>query len=155
MRKLVLFFSILCCVSLAQAQDYNTAVGLRGGSANGLSIKHFIENDVAIEGLISSRWKGLNLTGLYEIHAEAFNETGLNWYYGFGAHIGFWDGKHTSWGDADRNYSVLGLDGIIGLEYNIQEIPINLSIDWKPALNLIGYSGLWGSNFALSARYTF
>ncbi|MRT94587.1 hypothetical protein [Ancylomarina sp. 16SWW S1-10-2] len=155
MKKLLLIACLFSMGLLAQAQDYDTAIGIRAGSANGLTIKHFIKNDVALEGIISSRWQGLNLTGLYEIHAKAFNEPGFNWYYGFGAHLGFWDGDDAHWGDDDKNYTVLGLDGIVGLEYNISEIPINLSVDWKPALNLIGYTGLWGDGFALSVRYVF
>ena len=155
MKKLLLIVCMFCIGTLAQAQDYGTGIGIRGGSANGLTIKHFIKSDVAIEGIISTRWQGLNLTGLYEIHARAFNEPGFNWYYGFGAHIGFWDGDHAHWGDDDKDYTILGLDGILGLEYNIREIPINLSVDWKPAFNLIGYSGVWPDGFALSVRYIF
>jgi len=156
MKKLFIMAMVLLCFSsYSKAQDYNTAIGLRGGLFNGLTVKHFISNNAAIEGLISSRWSGVSITGLYEIHARAFNTTGLNWYYGAGAHIGFWDGNNASWGNDDENYTVIGIDGIVGLEYNIQEIPINLSLDWKPALNLIGHSGLWGDSFALSVRYTF
>ena len=78
----------------------------------------------------------------------------MNWYAGFGAHIGFWDGNNTRWGD-DRSYTVIGLDGILGLEYNFTEIPVNFSIDWKPSFNLVGYSGFWGDGGALSIRYIF
>lgn len=155
MKKLLLIVCLFSLSFLAYAQDYGTGIGIRGGSANGLTIKHFIKSDVALEGIISTRWHGLNLTGLYEIHAQAFNEPGLNWFYGFGGHLGFWDGNHAHWGNDDKNYTVIGIDGIIGLEYNIQEIPINISLDWKPTLNLIGYSGFWGDGFGLSVRYVF
>ena len=155
MKKLIVLVSLFCLVTISYAQDYNTGIGLRGGSANGLTIKHFVSGNAAIEGIISSRWEGVNLTGLYEIHARAFNEPGLNWYYGFGAHIGFWDGDHTHWGHEDRNYTVIGIDGILGLEYNFREIPINLSLDWKPALNIFDNNDFWGDQGALSIRYVF
>ena len=51
--------------SFGQAQDYNTGIGLRGGLSNGLTIKHFISSNTALEGIISTRWRGLELTGLY------------------------------------------------------------------------------------------
>jgi hypothetical protein len=78
----------------------------------------------------------------------------LNWYYGGGAHIGFYNGSHTYWGTYGTSYTVAGIDGILGIEYSFDEIPINIGIDWKPALNLIGYSGIW-SEGAFSIRYIF
>ena len=73
---------------------------------------------------------------------------------GAGAHVGFWNGKYNPWWDNERNYGVFGIDGQIGLEYTINEIPLNLAIDWKPAINIIGYSGFWGDEIGLSVRYT-
>ncbi|MGM0580870.1 MAG: hypothetical protein ACQETL_09335 [Bacteroidota bacterium] len=136
------------------AQDYNTGIGLRGGFANGITIKHFVSQNAAFEGIIASRWRGFELTGLYELHGRAFDTDRLNWYAGFGGHLGFYDGNNTRWGE-DRAYTVIGLDGILGLEYNFTEIPINFSIDWKPSFNFYGYSGFWGDGGALSIRYIF
>ncbi|HAX94627.1 MAG TPA: hypothetical protein DCY25_11950, partial [Bacteroidales bacterium] len=74
-----------------------------------------------------------------------------------GGHIGFWNGDNTydRWGDAGTNYTVIGIDGILGIEYNFEEVPINIGLDWKPAFNLTGYSGFWGDGGALSIRYIF
>lgn len=157
MKKTILtgIFALLI-VMLVGAQDYNTGIGLRGGLSQGLTIKHFVGDNTALEGIISTRWGGFNLTGLYEIHAQAFDTPGLNWYYGIGGHVGFWDGnQNKSWFDDNNNYTVIGIDGIIGIEYNFSEIPINLSLDWKPAFNLSGHSGFWGDNGAVSIRYIF
>ncbi len=155
MKKILLtVFLVSCMVSLSNAQ-YNTGIGFRGGLANGLTIKHFTAKRTAIEGIISNRWKGFNITGLYEKHNPAFRVNRLNWYYGFGGHIGFWKGKDVGWADDDDDYTVIGIDGILGLEYSFYEIPINLSVDWKPAFNIIGYSGFWGDGGALSIRFIF
>lgn len=156
MRK-VLFSAIvtICFATYGNAQDYNTGIGLRGGFSNGITIKHFIGDNTAIEGILTSRWKGFSITGLYEIHNVAFKTERLNWYYGIGGHIGFWNGDNVNWVKDDKNYTVIGVDGILGLEYNFNEIPINLSIDWKPAFNIIGYSAFWGDGGALSIRYIF
>ncbi|PKP34123.1 MAG: hypothetical protein CVU00_08320 [Bacteroidetes bacterium HGW-Bacteroidetes-17] len=156
MKKLLLIFALLfCMISYSNAQDYNTGIGLRGGLSNGLTVKTFIAERTALEFLVASRWKGFSITGLYEIHNQAFNTNGLKWYYGVGAHVGFWDGDNVKWADNNDSYTVIGFDGILGLEYSFPEIPINLSIDWKPEFNVSGYSGFWGDSGAISIRYIF
>jgi hypothetical protein len=155
MRKFILTLILsVSIVALASAQDYNTGVGLRGGLSNGISIKHFVSSKAAVEGILSTRWGGFNITGLYEIHNEAFEVDQLKWYYGGGAHIGFWDGN-SSWGDLNTSYTVIGIDGIIGIEYSFSEAPINIGLDWKPAINLTGYSGFRADGGAISIRYIF
>jgi hypothetical protein len=158
MKKIALSCLIVfCLVSISYAQDYKTGIGLRGGFANGITLKHFTKDKSAFEFILASRWRGLEITGLYEIHNQAFDTKRLNWYFGFGGHVGFWNGDNTKnwWGEPGRNYTVLGIDGILGLEYNFTEVPINLSLDWKPAFNLAGYSGFWYDGGALSIRYIF
>ena len=158
MKKIVITFLIVfSLVSLSYAQDYNTGVGLRGGFSSGLTVKHFIGSKSALEGILSSRWRGFQVTGLYEVHNQAFKVDRLKWYFGFGAHVGFWNGDYTNqyWGEPGTTYTVVGIDGILGLEYSFSEVPINLSLDWKPAFNFVGYSGVWADGGALSIRYIF
>jgi hypothetical protein len=50
---------------------------------------------------------------------------------------------------------VIGIDGIIGLEYVFRDIPINIGLDWKPALNIIGNTSFWPDKGAVSIRYIF
>jgi hypothetical protein len=144
----------LITLNIIIAQEYNTGIGIRAGNFSGLTIKHFNRQRGAFEGLITSRWEGFAVTGLYEIHNRAFDVKHLNWYYGGGAHIGFYNGSHAYWGSAGTAYTIIGIDGILGIEYSFDEIPINIGIDWKPAFNLVGYTGLW-SEGAFSLRYVF
>lgn len=146
---------LLCLISFSKAQNYNTGIGLRGGFANGLTIKHFTGSKTALEGIIASRWRGLELTGLYEYHGRAFDTERLKWFIGFGGHVGFWNGDYANWGSPGNMYTVVGLDGILGLEYSFLEVPVSLGIDWKPAFNFYGYSGFWGDGGAVSIRYIF
>jgi len=156
MKKIALaILLVLFAFTFSHAQDYNTGIGFRGGFANGVTIKHFVSSKAAFEGIIASRWRGLEITGLYEIHGRAIKAERLNWYVGFGGHVGFWDGKQTNWGNHDESYTVVGIDGILGLEYNFAEIPFNISLDWKPTYNFYGYYGYWGDGGALSIRYIF
>ncbi len=157
MKKLIFALTLFLATSVAvKAQDYSTGIGVRGGLSSGLTVKHFIGSNKAIEGLLSTRWRGFHITGLYEIHARAFDTPRLNWYYGVGGHVGFWDDydRHP-WFDDDGSHTVVGVDGIIGIEYNIEPIPFNISLDWKPGINLIGYRGFWADEVALSIRYIF
>lgn len=148
---------IFCTYFISNAQDYNTGIGLRGGFAQGITIKHFVTSKAAFEGIIASRWKGVQLTGLYEVHGRAFDAERLKWFIGFGGHVGFWNGDNTSdyWGDPGTSYTVIGIDGILGLEYSFTEVPINIGLDWKPAFNLYGHSGFWADGGAFSIRYIF
>jgi hypothetical protein len=151
MKRLVLTALLLITAATCiNAQDYKTGIGIRGGLYNGLTIKHFISGKAALEGLVATRWAGFEITGLYEIHATAFDVDRLNWYYGAGAHVGNFGNDYPG-----GSVTVVGLDGILGIEYNIKEIPINISLDWKPAFNLIGYSHFFGDGGALSIRYIF
>ncbi len=158
MKRLVLLLAAgLFFASTATAQDnsYKTAAGIRAGLMAGLTIKHFTNTRGALEGIVSSRWGGVNITGLYEIHDVAFDEPGLNWYYGFGGHVGFWGGDRNPWFDDNDTHTVVGVDMILGIEYTIPGSPVNLSLDWKPAVNLIGDSGFLVDDVALSLRFAF
>ncbi len=157
MKKIIISLILLLSISLSSsAQDYNTGIGLRGGFTSGITIKHFIGDKAALEGIFGTVWRGFNFTGLYELHSySAFDVERLNWYYGLGGHIGFWNGRYNPWFvNSTRSYTVIGFDGILGMEYNIEEIPINISLDVKPAINLIGYTGFWFDG-AFSVRYIF
>jgi hypothetical protein len=151
MKKIVITCLIVfCLVSISYAQDYNTGIGLRAGLYNGLTVKHFTGERAALEVILASRWRGLQITGLYEMHNMAFDTERLNWYYGFGGHIGFWNGNNPY-----PNETVIGIDGILGIEYNFTEIPINIGLDWKPGFNIVGYNNYWFDGGALSIRYIF
>ncbi|HBZ20540.1 MAG TPA: hypothetical protein DEO60_05385, partial [Bacteroidales bacterium] len=65
MKKIVLTLTLVIFIyAFASAQDYKTGVGLRLGFSNGLTIKHFVSQRSALEGLLSTRWRGFELTGL-------------------------------------------------------------------------------------------
>ena len=154
MKKTLLILSLcLALGTVGMAQDYTTGVGVRAGLGQGLTVKHFLGEKTAVEGIAVRRYQGFLVTGLYEIHSPAFDVSRLHWYYGVGGHVGFWDPDNTPFtGDSS---TVIGVDLVLGIEYNIEELPINVGIDWKPAFNLVGYTGWWGDNGAFSVRFIF
>ncbi|RFZ85931.1 hypothetical protein DYU05_10200 [Mucilaginibacter terrenus] len=145
MKKLTLLTFLLASLmfisSRVDAQDYKTAVGLKfGGYESGPSIKYFLDQSTALEGIIGIRNHGVVVTGLYELHQPAFNVAMLKFYYGFGAHVGsIGKGTYKTFGN-DQVYTdhhiLLGADGVLGLEYKIPEAPIAVSLDLNPRVEL-------------------
>lgn len=149
MKKFVVVLLILSGFYVSvSAQMYTSSVGIRMGGENGLTLKHFINENTAIEGLASFRYIGsIHLTGLYEVHNLAFDIDGLFWYYGGGVHAGF--------GNPNTNDFVAGIDGILGIEYTFRDFPFNVSLDFKPAFDVVGNFYPWVGGTALSVRYVF
>ncbi len=137
-------------------QDYHTGLGIRLGYASGITAKHFFTTDAAVEGILTTRWDGFNITGLYERHLPVFDTEGFYFLYGGGGHFGLWDiKKFNPDSDQSGNQVFLGIDGIIGLEYIFADVPLSLGLDWKPGFNFISEFGFAFDEIALSVRYLF
>jgi len=97
---------------------------------------------------------GLTATLLYEVH-QGMGEKGLRWYYGAGGHLGAWRDGRRRYGPyyVGEGGFHMGVDGILGMEYTFSGAPINLSLDWKPAFQLIGNPGLYLGDVGLSLRF--
>lgn len=144
----------------ASAQDYKTGIGLRAGGYPGLNIKHFISDNKALEGIVHFRYHGIGITGLYEVHIVAFKVPELKFYYGLGAHIGFYNGgyyykkNHGVKEYYSDNTTTIGIDGVLGLEYKIKNAPLVVGVDVKPFFDLVDA----GPNYwdgALNVRFVF
>ena len=70
MKKLIMMVAVLLTATQLNAQDYKTGIGMRFGLSNGITARHNIDQYKAIEGILSFRWHGFNLTGLYELQYE-------------------------------------------------------------------------------------
>lgn len=150
MKKILLFPAILFFITATiNAQDgngYSTAVGVRLGPSvpvikSGFTIKHFLGNN-AIEGILSFG-DGVGICGLYEIHKPLSAEN-LQWFIGAGGYVGF-----------NNSTSNIGAAGIVGLDYKFAGLPLNISLDWKPELNIISKVGFEAAAVGFSARFTF
>jgi len=177
-----LIFSSLTLTSVSNAQvmktgggwgipPYITAIGLRGGNEGGISIKRFIKNETALEGMMTSSFSygGFKLSGFYEKQKTFTGSKKLDFFYGIGAHAGIYDGNYygqRTYADGyyDKkgefysanfihNYPTLGIDGIVGLEYRFSRIPFTLGLDVKPYVDLIGWGSGHYADAAFSLRY--
>lgn len=150
-KKLFVTGIILLLTGYAFSQNYQTSAGIRLGAFPGITLKHFIKEGHAIEGVVSTRWESLLIAGKYEIHKPLAEVPDLYWYIGGGGHIGMWE---PHW-DNDATGPVLGASFILGLEYVFPTVPFTISLDWNPAVNIIGPDPVWFDNAALSFRYRF
>lgn len=137
--------------------SYKTALGIKSwGNGGGVSFKHFIKSNHALEAIGYFWNRGSRITGLYEFHFDIANAPGLKWYIGPGAHIGFYnDSYNDRFGNYGNGGSFVGLDGVLGLDYKFNGVPINLSADWQPSFEFgdgRGFHSGWGG---LGIRYTF
>ncbi len=151
--KVIVAILLVCGINQVKAQsmghDYSTALGVKVLDGGGITIKHFLDDKNAIEGIGFFWNRGARITGLYEIHGDISGAPGLKWYIGPGAHVGFYNTGYYGGG------SYVGIDGVLGLDYKFNRAPINASLDWQPSFEFGGGSGFSGNWGGLSIRYTF
>jgi hypothetical protein len=147
-QKLTLlsFITLLTFFTTAHAQ-YRHQAGVRLGSADqvvstGFSYRYHFNNNKAIEGIVNLR-DPISLGVLYEVFNPINSVQNLSWYYGGGAFVGF------------KGFDNFGIAGIAGIDYQFTEVPVNLSIDWKPELTLIESVRFRASTVAVSVRFSF
>lgn len=162
MKKLIIGLALFSTgIFSVNAQDFSrNALGLRLGDNDGIGYEISyqreldevtrIELDLGIRNHSSGDKFGdaFKLTGIYQ---WVWNiDGGFNWYAGFGAGIGSWS--------SDSNVDdglFINADGNVGIEYNF-DIPIMLSIDFRPEFGLVGdYGDGTDLDLALSIRYQF
>jgi len=148
---LVTLFAVLdvSAQKRSSSQSYTTALGVKF-YPGAITLKHFVSDKNALEGIAYFWNKGFRITGLYEIHGDINGAPGLKWYIGPGAHLGVYNSKYGG-------SSSVGIDGVLGLDYKFRDAPINLSLDWQPSFEFgdkygNGFSGNWGG---FAVRYTF
>ncbi len=152
MRKITCTIILLTVFGICNqlwAQDYKLAIGVRLSSAaptlsNSVSVKYFMNGRDAIEGLVSFGPTRFGIGGLFEIHQPVGATPAFTWFYGGGGYVGFQSGN-----------TYLGPTGVVGLDYKFQNAPINLSLDWKPELDIIPAINFVPDAFAVTARFTF
>jgi len=160
MKKIIsvsVVVALLLFAGTASAQSYRTGLGVRLSSSpamvnNSISLKHFLNERSAIEALFSFG-DPLALGALYEVH-KPFSAEGLQWYYGGGGYLGF----VKSWNpnkQKNETDAAVGAMGVVGLDYKFVNIPLNLSLDWKPELNLVSDINFEPAAIGFTARFTF
>ncbi|MCF6131968.1 hypothetical protein [Flavobacterium wongokense] len=169
MKKIILSaFMLIGLAFSAQAQTISkNALGLRLGDNDGFG------GEISYQRQIASKdnrlefdlgWRNsknidaIKLVGLYQ---WVWNiDGGFNWYAGVGAGIGSWSYDGPGDPDPDGGTFLLAA-GDIGIEYDFEEAPIQLSLDFRPELyfgdnrsDFDDYDS-FGPDIALGIRYRF
>jgi len=185
MKKLLTLLLIVGLgITTINAQDYQNAVGIKAGGGTlgtaGLNFKTFLTSKDAADltlsfGNYGSSGSYYSFTGLYEKHQNAFDVDALNWYYGAGASVSYVTVTVTTPSIVVDNVVVsgttissssfgFGVLGVVGIEYTIPDIPVNIAFDLEPGLfygeyhsynnnnNSKLYFGIQG---AIAIRYAF
>jgi hypothetical protein len=153
----VLFMHSASAQESASTQGYKTALGVRLSSSaamvnNSISLKRFLNEKSAIEALFSFG-DPLSLGALYEIH-KPFSAAGIQWFYGGGGYVGFVKEFDPNKNKNETNVNV-GAMGVLGLDYKFVNLPLNLSLDWKPELNIVSDINFEPAAIGFTARFTF
>lgn len=151
MKKFFLMGIVILLSGIASAQNYKESIGLRLGTSIGASYKTYLSESKALEAILDldifeKDLMKINVTGLYEFVFES-NIDGLNFYVGPGISAGLYLG--------DANGLLLAINGVAGVEYKFEGIPLSISLDWNPKVQIITNAGFKPTNFGLTFRYNF
>ena len=148
----IMLFALISAAGYAQKTKtgnatYKSAIGIRYYPF-GISFKSNTsdaKNAIEINGFFKD---GFILGALYERNFILNQPKNLRAYIGGGGHIGFL--KKSSGGG-----TLFGVDGVIGLDYKLMELPLAISLDWMPTLQFGKRSDEFSSWGGLGVRFAF
>lgn len=158
MKKMIFVAALMIGLAgVANAQVDGKAIGLRFGGLTGygaeISYLHPLGSANRLEADLGWNYYGLGLVGVYQwVWDLSALADGFNWYAGVGGGLGLYDYNYT--GNARSNVFNLGVAGQVGIEYNFN-IPLQLSLDYRPVFYLLNSGHFSGDGIALSVRYKF
>lgn len=164
MRSMLLVFGLFFTGAL-NAQNYTRDAGVRLGDSFSATYRQFMEEDKALEGVLFIGRHGATVGVLKEFFQPALGQISeyLYFEYGFGAHLGFRYTDHYK--VMTRTYELedyrftplLGIDGIVGIEYRFPEFPFIIGVDLKPYFeySTIQIFGIYLQSAGISVKYKF
>ena len=144
MKKVgILLWMCLAVALSSHAQD--KAIGLKIGNGLSVSGQMKLGGDHRVEANIGqlAGFGSFGVSGYYQV-CKPLDQlfSGCKWFYGIGADV---------YSASDLN---LGVGGQVGLEYVFPEIPLQLTLDLVPTINILGGFGLQGHG-GVGVRYVF
>ncbi len=171
MKKVILTLAGIIALAFthtdASAQNGSVALGLRATpDGGGFTAKFFttpnwvIETQLNAGGLMGNgRGESFNAVALLEYHIY-MPDPSWQIFFGMGMHGGVWDHNSRMYSGGDYYYTnrntegIFGFDGIGGVAYKFKKIPLSLSADMKPAVNVVEDPRFFSHNmFGISARF--
>ena len=141
MKKFLVMAALIVATLSVSAQDYEWAVGLRGGGFSGITAKQNRGENAIEAGL--SFGGGLNIDATYQWQQPVIGE-GFHLYYGAGAFVGL--GGSVS----------VAAEGVVGLEYRLPiDLPLAVSVDYRPAIFVVPAVSTYFGNIGFGVKYCF
>jgi hypothetical protein len=163
----ILYAVIISTMSLS-AQMMSKQAGLRTGYRGGFFYQITSEAGNAETGyqvMFGFNNNGIQLTGLKIIYETPLTDISPDLYFvwGYGAHAGFVYTDHIGFlGERysfqrDRFCPLLGADGWLAAEYRFHDIPLNISLNIKPfvELTLPSFVKVMPGDVGISVSYVF
>lgn len=158
MKKIVLaIVALFAMSSMATAQIQDLGVRIGGGQGYGAELSAMwgmggnrIETDLGWKG--DDGYSMISLTGIYQWKGDL--GSGFGWFAGAGARLAMWTWDLPGNDGADF---ALAIAGQVGLEYNFDAIPFQLTLDIRPQFWVLPDMDdrfQWG-DIALGIRYRF
>lgn len=147
------------------AQNYTRDGGIRFGDYFSIGYRQFLNDENAIEVALCAGKRGAKITVLKQHIRSALGHISENMYLvlGYGGHAGFrYSDRYkvlnrTYELDDYRFMPLLGLDGLVALEYRFPEFPVLISIDAKPYFeySTIQIFNVYLNSIGFSVKYRF
>jgi hypothetical protein len=137
---------MLLSTKASQGQVYKRSAGIRlDESSFGLSLVQRLAKPITIEGIADFRKQDISLALVPRIHGRLLGRR-LNYFIGLGAQGGL-----VKTGEQELR-PFWGVGGMIGLEYKFNLLPIHISYDFRPLVQLHGHPDLLGFQSAFAIR---
>jgi hypothetical protein len=121
--------------------------------------------EIAYNMMLSFRKHGVQFTGLKIIYETTLDAISHDLYFGwgYGGHLGFIYDDHVKFMGEDYYFTgerfcpLIGGDGFLTFEYRVHEVPLAVSLNFKPFIELTfpSFIRLMPGDVALSISYMF
>lgn len=149
MKSVIAVLFLAVGATQVNAQIYKNSLGLSvdfgdGSTLVGPAFKHFFNANSAgqVELLFGNHVTVLQ--PMYSYNSGIPGASGLNWLVGIGPAIAFGSGSTN-----------VAIRPMAGLEYKINQVPLALSFDWRPAFWLSEGGGSEVGRFGVGFKFTF
>lgn len=170
MKKLLISVSVLLILWPAHisGQMMMKQAGLRCGYRSGFFYQLTRESgnaEVGYNAMLGFNNNGIQVTGLRIIYETALSNISpeLFFAWGYGGHVGFiytdhirYFGERYSF-QGNRFSPVAGVDGWMAAEYRFRDVPVNISLNLKPFVELTipSFVKIMPLDMGLSVSYVF
>lgn len=155
LRHIILSGALIGCSLFLCAQE--RSAGLRWADGSGVAFRQNLTAKHAVEAMLTARWGGAALTALYQRERDIGSEGNWFWYYGGGLHLGWHRRSNDRPFENPRfeNQQVnVGIDLIAALGYSFSGIPLQFTLDIKPAFTFTAEEN-FNEAFGLTGRWRF